>query len=103
MFKNEPFEPAVTIILTLLVSISEFCAELPALSRALFKIWFTFCSNDCCIVIPGCNSSSLFCASLMTSFTSALALVMVLLMENIVSSSAMVSAMPTVKPWWSTQ
>ena len=39
----------------------------------------------------------------MTSFTSVFAFVMVLLMENMVSSSAIVSAMPTVKPWCNNQ
>ena len=57
MFRNDPFEPACTVILTLLVSSRLACAEFPALSRALFRIWFTFCSNVWCVVIPGCVSS----------------------------------------------
>ena len=60
MLRNEPLEPAVTVIFTLLVSSNEFCAELPALSRALLRIWLTFCSNDCSAVMPGCISSSPF-------------------------------------------
>ena len=98
MLRKEPLEPACTVIFTLLVSSKDACAELPALSRALFRIWFTFCSNDCCIVMPGCISSSPFCASLMTSLTSFFALVMVSLMLCMVASSAMVSLMPTVNP-----
>ena len=103
MFRNEPFDPACTVIFTLLVSSRLACAEFPALSRALFKIWFTFCSKDCCMVMPGCISSSPFCARLITSLTSAFALVMVSLMERIVPSSAMVSEMPMVNPWCRSQ
>ena len=35
MLRKDPLEPACTVILTLLVSSSEFCAEFPASSRAL--------------------------------------------------------------------
>ena len=98
MFKNDPLDPAVTVIFTLFVSSSEPCAEFPALSLALFKIWFTFCSNDCCIVIPGWSSSAFVCARAITSFTSCFALVIVSLIEFIVPSSAIVSEMPIVNP-----
>ena len=55
---NEPFEPDVTMFFTLLLSFRLFCARVPAVSRALLRIWLTFCSNDCCAVMPGCISSS---------------------------------------------
>ena len=103
MFRKEPLEPAWTVILTLFVSSRLACAELPALSRALFRIWFTFCSKDCCMVMPGCISRSPFCARLITSFTSALALVIVSLIARIVPSSAMVSEIPIVNPWCNNQ
>ena len=38
---KEPLEPVDTMFLTLLVSLSDFCARVPAVSRALLSTWLT--------------------------------------------------------------
>jgi hypothetical protein len=60
MLMKLPLDPAVTMRTTLLVSWREFCASLPASSRALFSTWFTWLSNDSMSVRPGCDSRSWF-------------------------------------------
>ena len=66
----DPFDPAVTMTLKLLKSDRLLWAELPVLSRASFRIRFTWFSNVCLSVLPGDGSSSLLCAFLITSMTS---------------------------------
>ena len=48
----DPLEPAVTITLKLLNSERLFCALLPVLSRASFRIRFTWFSKVCRSVLP---------------------------------------------------
>ena len=62
MLMKEPLEPVVTMFLTLLVSLSDFCARVPAVSRALLSTWLTLFSKLSIIVRPGWHSSWLFCA-----------------------------------------
>eukprot|EP00965_Chrysotila_dentata_P020559 681024-Pleurochrysis_carterae.AAC.1 len=66
---KDPLEPAVTMLLTLFDSLSERCARVPAVSRALLSTWLTLFSNDSSIVRPGWHSSLLFCARSTSAFT----------------------------------
>ena len=50
---KEPFEPATTICFTLFCSFKERCADVPEVSRALFKTLLTSASNDSRKVKPG--------------------------------------------------
>ena len=99
----QPLEPATTICLTLLSSLSDCSADLPASSRARLSAVLTRDSNDSRMVMPG-NCSSRSCwASSMTFSTSCLAVRMRRVMVAIVSGSAIVSPMPIEKPLWRSQ
>jgi len=65
-----PLEPATTIDLKLLNSDSDFCAKLPVLSRASFRMRLTWFSNVWRRVLPGVGSSSSLWALSITSITS---------------------------------
>jgi hypothetical protein len=103
MLMNEPFDPAVTILTTLFVSLREACACRPASSLALFRTWLTWFSNDSIIDRPGCASSSRACSFCVSLLTSASAPSIVREMMAMVRASATVSPMPIEKPCWSSQ
>ena len=91
---KEPLEPVTTMFLTLLVSLSDFCARVPAMSRALLSTWLTTFSKLSSIVCPGWHSSAPDCARSTIDLTSFFDASMVLTMPSIVLASAMVSPMP---------
>ena len=62
----EPLAPDTTIDLKLLYSDRDFWAEEPVLSRASFRMRFTWFSKVCRRVLPGVGSSSLLWAFSMT-------------------------------------
>mmetsp|Transcript_57261 Transcript_57261/g.167580 ORF Transcript_57261/g.167580 Transcript_57261/m.167580 type:complete len:292 (-) Transcript_57261:284-1159(-) len=97
---GEPLLPAFTMEMMLFRSSSELDPRLPASSRAAFNRWFTFASKDWYIVFPGCVSSFPRWASARMVRTSTLACFSVLSTLSKVSSLAMMSATPQVKPLW---
>ena len=60
MLMSLPFEPAMTIALTLLVSSITSCTLRPAFWRAELSTRLTMFSNESTMVRPGCVSSSPF-------------------------------------------
>mmetsp|Transcript_22281 Transcript_22281/g.56889 ORF Transcript_22281/g.56889 Transcript_22281/m.56889 type:complete len:265 (-) Transcript_22281:1264-2058(-) len=94
MLMKEPLEPVVTMFFTLFVSLSDFCARVPAVSRALFRTWLTDFSNDSSIVCPGWHSRRADWARSTRALTSFLDDSMVATMSSIVFASAIVSPMP---------
>mmetsp|Transcript_14849 Transcript_14849/g.44421 ORF Transcript_14849/g.44421 Transcript_14849/m.44421 type:complete len:351 (-) Transcript_14849:1317-2369(-) len=103
MLMKEPLEPVVTMFLTLFVSLSDFCAAVPAVSRALLSTWLTDFSNDSIIVWPGWHSSLADCARSTRAFTSRLDASIVATMLSIVAASAIVSPIPMEYPRWMIQ
>lgn len=98
-----PFDPDTTMAFKLLYSVSDFFAEPPVLSRASFRILFTWFSNVCRSVLPGVGSSSMLCAFWITPITSSFAFRIAFWISVYVCGSAIVSPMPMLWPSSSSQ
>ena len=57
MLMKDPFEPASTIRLTRLYCFSDFCASLPASSRAELSTWLTSLSKVSFSVMPALRNA----------------------------------------------